>query len=201
MKKITEIGNTYGKLTVIGPAQSYYGKARWNTECECGERRVVQGLQLRRGEVTDCGCGKAPRAAPTARSLDARLVAVEAELAALKALLQGQAPAQPPTKPQPPAPAPQPVTRKAPKPPTPEEEAKAIERIQQILAIPYARRMLIHDELKAELTDLIHLVQVSLQEVSQYNPGFKNDPEGAERALQLKAFFVELKKFHLDPDA
>ena len=54
-----EIGNVYGKLTVIARAERPDGRpagAYWLCQCECGNEKVVRGADLRRGGVNSCGC-------------------------------------------------------------------------------------------------------------------------------------------------
>lgn len=54
---IDEIGNTYGKLTVLKKAPSKEtGGAQWLCQCECGEQIVVSGNSLRTGNTCSCGC-------------------------------------------------------------------------------------------------------------------------------------------------
>ena len=59
-----ELGNTYGRLTVIdfaGTKPTNHGKsclAMWKCSCECGGTVVVNGHDLRRGNTTSCGCFK-----------------------------------------------------------------------------------------------------------------------------------------------
>lgn len=59
-----ELGNTYGRLTVIefAGAKGKNGKggslATWLCSCECGRTVVVNGHDLRRGNTTSCGCYK-----------------------------------------------------------------------------------------------------------------------------------------------
>lgn len=57
---INEIGNKYGKLTVISRnTDSKYavdGRAMWNCKCECGNTCVVSGKSLRNGHTSSCGC-------------------------------------------------------------------------------------------------------------------------------------------------
>lgn len=51
-------GQTFGKLQVIGFSKKCEkeNKRLWNCRCECGETKEVSSSQLRRGEVTHCGC-------------------------------------------------------------------------------------------------------------------------------------------------
>ena len=50
-----EIGNKYGRLTVIERAGSIHEKAAWLCRCECGNQIIVTGDSLRRGQTTTCG--------------------------------------------------------------------------------------------------------------------------------------------------
>lgn len=55
-----EIGNKYGKLLVVERAENTKdGKTRWLCECECGNRLVVLGTNLRKGNTKSCGCLRA----------------------------------------------------------------------------------------------------------------------------------------------
>lgn len=52
-----EIGNTYGKLTVLERAPDLrHGEARWKCQCQCGNIALVSGVHLRNGTVQSCGC-------------------------------------------------------------------------------------------------------------------------------------------------
>lgn len=55
---INEIGNKYGKLTVIRRAKNKGTKAQWVCLCECGKENIVTGTDLRSGHTGSCGCGK-----------------------------------------------------------------------------------------------------------------------------------------------
>lgn len=61
-----EVGNKYGKLTVIkrGP-NTNEGRARWYCQCDCGnpELVLVLGKHLRSGNTKSCGCYQKQRAA------------------------------------------------------------------------------------------------------------------------------------------
>ena len=57
---INEIGNRYGKLTVISKnteQKDHDGRALWNCQCDCGNVCIVAGKLLRNGHVGSCGCG------------------------------------------------------------------------------------------------------------------------------------------------
>ena len=57
MGKISEIGNRYGRWTVLSYAgkDKYYQK-RWLCRCECGIEKVIYQNQLHNGESKSCGC-------------------------------------------------------------------------------------------------------------------------------------------------
>ena len=56
MKVVNEIGNKYGKLTVLSRADSLNGRAMWKCLCECGTETNVRGTHLRQGNIKSCGC-------------------------------------------------------------------------------------------------------------------------------------------------
>ncbi len=62
MERKNEVGNRYGKLTVIAYAGSTGPNGRknacWLCACDCGLTTVVKGVNLRRGKTTSCGCEK-----------------------------------------------------------------------------------------------------------------------------------------------
>lgn len=51
-----EVGNRYGKLTVIGSAPPKGKGAWWLCQCDCGNTTVVSGGNLRNGNNRSCGC-------------------------------------------------------------------------------------------------------------------------------------------------
>ena len=52
-----EIGNKYGKLTVIEKSeQKIRNRICWKCKCDCGNEIIVIGTDLRTGRKTDCGC-------------------------------------------------------------------------------------------------------------------------------------------------
>ena len=53
---VDETGKRYGKLTVLEREDSRVGKARWICQCDCGNKTVVNGCDLRTGAVLSCGC-------------------------------------------------------------------------------------------------------------------------------------------------
>lgn len=68
MKKIDLMGNKYGRLTVIGVAESRRKPSGalmsyWLCECDCGTKKEISGEALRDGRVITCGCGVKERIA------------------------------------------------------------------------------------------------------------------------------------------
>lgn len=53
-----EIGNKYGKLTVIAPAKSKKRGACWLCQCACGKEKIIPGCRLRKGGAKTCGCSR-----------------------------------------------------------------------------------------------------------------------------------------------
>ena len=52
-----EVGNKYGKLTVLKREKNNkFGTTRWLCQCECGNRTITNGLTLRSGQTKSCGC-------------------------------------------------------------------------------------------------------------------------------------------------
>ena len=51
-------GQRFGRLTVVGPSSNAQTCAQrlWAVVCDCGERRDVQGSNLRGGSTASCGC-------------------------------------------------------------------------------------------------------------------------------------------------
>ncbi|MGC5271619.1 hypothetical protein ACPXAU_24525, partial [Salmonella enterica] len=62
------MGNKYGRLTVIGVAESRRKPSGalmsyWLCECDCGTKKEISGEALRDGRVITCGCGVKERIA------------------------------------------------------------------------------------------------------------------------------------------
>lgn len=52
-----EIGNVYGRLTVVHLShQDADGEAHWHCDCTCGNKATVAGSRLRNGKTRSCGC-------------------------------------------------------------------------------------------------------------------------------------------------
>lgn len=58
MRTKDEIGNHYGKLTVVSFSHVKNENAHWLCICECGTVITTAGRNLRRGRSTSCGCQK-----------------------------------------------------------------------------------------------------------------------------------------------
>lgn len=58
MKRIKDMsGAVFGRLTVLRFIDySKNGHARWLCLCSCGNKKIVDGSELRRGSVSSCGC-------------------------------------------------------------------------------------------------------------------------------------------------
>ena len=59
---INEIGNKYGRLTVLYKVESRKGQAYWHCRCDCGNEIDVSGISLRNGNTKSCGCLQRERA-------------------------------------------------------------------------------------------------------------------------------------------
>jgi len=58
-----EIGNKYGKLTVIKRGGSTINQSvKWICNCECGNEVEIIGANLRNGTTTSCGCNRGRKA-------------------------------------------------------------------------------------------------------------------------------------------
>lgn len=55
-KKIDMIGKKYGRLTVLEEAGKGSHGYSYLCQCECGNKKVIQGRVIRVGLVVSCGC-------------------------------------------------------------------------------------------------------------------------------------------------
>jgi len=67
--RINMIGLRFGRLLVrteVSPWVTKGGqiKLRFNCACDCGNKTVAQGADLRSGRTTSCGCSRRMDAAP-----------------------------------------------------------------------------------------------------------------------------------------
>lgn len=54
-KLIDETGHRYGGLTVLSLTKDKNHRTAWLCQCDCGNRKVVRGPDLRKGKITSCG--------------------------------------------------------------------------------------------------------------------------------------------------
>ena len=55
-KKIQMEGLKFGRLTVLTVSHASKGATYWVCQCECGNKSVTEGGNLRTGHTTSCGC-------------------------------------------------------------------------------------------------------------------------------------------------
>lgn len=55
-KCIDLTGQKFGRLTVIGRAESTNYNSKWLCVCECGNNATVFGMSLKSGKTKSCGC-------------------------------------------------------------------------------------------------------------------------------------------------
>lgn len=55
-RTISLIGQKFGLLTVIDQAESYRGHSAWVCQCECGNKVIVNSVELKKGDTLSCGC-------------------------------------------------------------------------------------------------------------------------------------------------
>lgn len=56
MVAIDMVGKRFGRLVVVEQAPHKWNRRVWLCQCDCGERRVVDGANLRGGRQMSCGC-------------------------------------------------------------------------------------------------------------------------------------------------
>jgi hypothetical protein len=61
-------GQRFGRLTVLGYAESRNYRAFWNCLCDCGMELIVEGKKLRSGHTQSCDCLKREKAATRLRT-------------------------------------------------------------------------------------------------------------------------------------
>lgn len=54
-------GRTFGRLSVLGRAESAAAKVRWRCRCECGQETAAVGSDLLSGHTKSCGCWRTER--------------------------------------------------------------------------------------------------------------------------------------------
>ena len=51
-----EVGDRFGRLVVVAPAEKRNGQAAWLCRCDCSVERDVRASNLKKGNSTSCGC-------------------------------------------------------------------------------------------------------------------------------------------------
>lgn len=76
---INEIGKKYGKLTVVSKApKSPRQIVFWNCLCDCGNKTITSGVDLRKGESKSCGkCNRNYQKVPMIGKRFAKLIVLE----------------------------------------------------------------------------------------------------------------------------
>ena len=59
-KRLDLIGQRFGRLTVLRPAENIGNCTTWVCRCECGQETVVKTEKLRCGKTKSCGCLRNP---------------------------------------------------------------------------------------------------------------------------------------------
>jgi hypothetical protein len=60
-KPIEMVGKKFGKLTVLSLDHKTKTDRYWRCQCDCGDLKVADGAELRRGTTTHCGCSNPRR--------------------------------------------------------------------------------------------------------------------------------------------
>ena len=68
-KIINEIGNKYGRLTILSRAKNKKDGVYWHCLCDCGNEIDVKGTSLRCGNTKSCGCLQKEKAANSLKDL------------------------------------------------------------------------------------------------------------------------------------
>lgn len=55
-KAIDLTGQKFGRLTVIQRAENRNGKTMWMCQCDCGNEKITQTMNLTHGDTKSCGC-------------------------------------------------------------------------------------------------------------------------------------------------
>ena len=64
MRRVDISGQRFGRLIAVDESPiRKSGKIMWNCICDCGEKTLVDGVALRRGNTRSCGCGRSDAAA------------------------------------------------------------------------------------------------------------------------------------------
>src|SRR5699024_12108656 len=53
---LDERGKVFGRLTAIRIVEKAKGGSKWEFKCECGNTKVININQVKRGKTNSCGC-------------------------------------------------------------------------------------------------------------------------------------------------
>lgn len=56
MKRLSLIGQRFGRLVVMADAGNIKGRSRWICRCDCGTTHITRGRSLKNGDTSSCGC-------------------------------------------------------------------------------------------------------------------------------------------------
>ena len=56
--RLNLVGRRFGKLNVIARIEPPIGKTRFVCDCDCGNKTVATGIDIKSGNTTSCGCVK-----------------------------------------------------------------------------------------------------------------------------------------------
>ena len=56
MEKTNLVGERFGRLAIIAPAESKHNRTRWVCQCDCGKQCIATGHSLRSGKKQSCNC-------------------------------------------------------------------------------------------------------------------------------------------------
>lgn len=56
MKKLNLVGQVFGRLTVLESSPKLRKGTRWLCLCTCGQQKIANTQELRRGDTKSCGC-------------------------------------------------------------------------------------------------------------------------------------------------
>ena len=57
-RKLNLVGQKFGMLTVLKEStyKNNTGRSKWLCQCDCGDKMVASGNNLKHGKTTSCGC-------------------------------------------------------------------------------------------------------------------------------------------------
>lgn len=55
-KRLSLIGQRFGRLTVVEMSSVVNNRTHWNCHCDCGKNKIIIGTKLTSGRINSCGC-------------------------------------------------------------------------------------------------------------------------------------------------